>query len=332
MREQMTKFERLNAAIKGEETDRVCVALWKHFPVEDMTPEGLARCAVAFQQKYDWDLVKFTPNGTYGIMDWGAETVWKPNDMGVRTTVKFGVTAAEQWPRLAKLDVTKGSYGASNQALALAAKELNGQAPILQTVFSPLTTARKLAGDRIFTDLRTQPELFKQGLEIITEVTIRFCEEALKAGADGFFFATQNASYRVVSDAEYVAFGEYYDRRILDAVKGKTRFNAVHIHGEDTMWQSLMRYPINMANWHDRITAPSLAEARKSFNGLLCGGVNEWHTLVTGPAAAIEAEVKDAIAQVSGRGLMVAPGCVVPQHAPEAHLMVVRDTVAPRGV
>ncbi len=327
MSEQMTKFERLNAAIKGEETDRVCVALWKHFPVADMTPEGLADSAIAFQKKYDWDLVKFTPTGTYGIMDWGAETVWKPNDMGVRTTVKFGVTDVEQWPRLERLDVTKGQYGASNQALALAAKEFNGKAPVLQTIFSPLTTARKLAGDRIFVDMRTHPEMFKQGLEIITEVTLRFCEEALKAGADGFFFATQNASYRVVSDSEYCDFGEYYDRRIMDAIKDKVQFNVIHIHGEDTMWQSMMRYPVNMVNWHDRITQPSLAEARKYFNGLLCGGINEWNTLVTGPVAAIEAEVKDAIAQVHGRGLMIAPGCVVPGHAPEEHLMVVRRAV-----
>lgn len=327
MKEQMTKFERLKAAIKGEETDRVCVALWKHFPVDDMTPEGLARCAVDFQKRYDWDLVKLTPTGTYGVMDWGSETVWKPNDMGVRTIVKFGVTAAEQWPQLELLDVTKGQYGVANQAVALTAKAINGEVPILQTVFSPLTTARKLAGDRIFTDLRTRPDLVKQGLEIITEVTIRFCQEALKAGADGFFFATQNASYRVVNDAEYCAFGEYYDRRILDAIKDKTQFNVIHIHGEDTMWKSMMRYPVNMVNWHDRITEPSLSEARQFFPGLLCGGINEWHTLVTGPVAAIEAEVKEAIAQVDGRGLMIAPGCVVPGHAPEDHLMVVRKAV-----
>jgi uroporphyrinogen decarboxylase len=327
MSEQMTKFERLTAAIKGEETDRVCVALWKHFPVDDMTPEGLAHSAIDFQNKFDWDLVKFTPTGTYGIMDWGAETVWKPNDNGVRTITKFGVTAAEQWPELEQLDVTKGHYGLANKALDLTAVEFKGKAPILQTVFSPLTTARKLAGDRIFTDMRTQPELFKQGLEIITQVTIRFCEEALKAGADGFFFATQNASYRVVSEAEYCAFGEYYDLRVLDAVKDKVQFNVVHIHGEDTMWKNMANYPVNMVNWHDRITSPSLAEARKQYHGLLCGGIDEWNTLVTGPASAIKEEVNDAIAQVSGRGLMIAPGCVVPGHAPEEHLMVVRRAV-----
>lgn len=327
MSEQMTKRERLAAAIKGEPTDRVSVALWKHFPVEDMTPQGLAKAALNFQNKYDWDLIKFTPTGTYSVMDWGAETVWQPNNMGVRTIVKFGVTSADQWPRLARLDVTKGFYGAQNEALSLLAGEIKGQTPILQTLFSPLTTARKLAGERIFTDLRTNPDLFKQGMEIITETTIQFALEAIKAGADGIFFATQVGTYRLVSASEYAAFGEYYDRRVLDALRDKCFISMIHIHGEDTMYPMLMNYPVNAANFHDRITEPTLAEARKRFSGLLCGGVNEWNTLVSGPDTAIEAEVQDAIAQTQGRGLLIAPGCVVPGHAPAENLMVVRKAV-----
>ncbi len=323
----MTRWERVRAAVKGEETDRPCVALWKHFPVDDMTPQGLASCALAFQQKYDWDMVKFTPTGTYGVMDWGAETVWQPNNMGVRTITKFGLSDAAQWPNLPLLDVTRGYYGAANQALALAARELKGDVPLVQTIFSPLTTARKLAGDRVFTDLRTRPEWFKAGLEIITEVTIRFAQEAVKAGAHGLFFATQNGSYRVVNEAEYVEFGEYYDRRILDALRPQCEFLIVHIHGEDTMFDLLTHYPVDMANWHDRITAPSIHEARAKFGGLLLGGIDEWHTLVTGSKAEIEAQVKDAVAQAGGRGVMIAPGCVVPGHAPEENIMVVRKAV-----
>lgn len=327
MADQMTKRERLQAAVKGQATDRVPVALWKHFPVEDMTAEGLAAAAIAFQKKYDWDLIKFTPTGTYGIMDWGAETAWQPNNMGVRTITRFGLTKPEEWAQLPKLDATKGFYGQQNQALALVAREFKGEIPLFQTIFSPLTTARKLAGDRIFTDMRIHPELFKQGLETITQVTIQFAEEALKAGADGLFFATQNGSYRVVNEAEYRAFGEAYDRQILDAVRSKTQWIIVHIHGEDTMFDLLTRYPVDIANWHDRITDPSLKEARRHFSGLLAGGINEWNTLVTGPVSAIEADVKDAIEQTGGRGLLIAPGCVVPGHAPEEHLMLVRNAV-----
>jgi uroporphyrinogen decarboxylase len=327
MKDGMTKWERIRAAIKGQETDRVCVALWRHFPVVDMTAEGLANEALNFQNKYDWDLIKFTPTGTYSIMDWGAETTWQPNNMGVRTVVKFGVNSAEEWHTLPKLDATKGFYGQQNVALSLLAKQIKGNTPILQTIFSPLTTARKLAGDRIFTDLRTNPQLFKEGMETITEVTIQFTLEAIKAGATGIFFATQCGSYRLLNEAEYREFGDTYDRRVLDAVKGKAEILLIHIHGEDTMYDMLTKYPVNAVNWHDRITAPSLKVGRSQFSGLLAGGINEWNTLVTGSSSAIEAEVQDAIRQVNGRGLLIAPGCVVPRHAPEENLMVVRKAV-----
>ena len=74
------------------------------------------------------------------------------------------MTSAEAWPRLARLSPTEGRLGQEVKALALAAEALNGEVPILQTVFSPLTTAVKLAGDRVFADLRRHPDLFEAGL------------------------------------------------------------------------------------------------------------------------------------------------------------------------
>jgi len=328
MGDQMTKWERLRAAIRGEQTDRTCVALWKHFPVDDMTAEGLAQVSLDFQKRFDWDLVKFTPTGTYGVMDWGTVTEWQPNNMGVRNAVKFAITKPEDWRELPKLDASQGFYGQQNKALDITARSLGNTVPILQTIFSPLTTARKMAGDRVFTDMRLHPELFKAGLETITEVTIQFAEEAVKAGAHGMFFATQNGSYRVVSEAEYNEFGAEYDLRILNAIKDKVEFMLVHIHGEDTMFKLLTDFPVNMANWHDRITAPTLREGRNIFSGLVCGGINEWNTLVSGTPSEIELEVKEAISQTEGGNrLMIAPGCVVPQHASNENMMVVRKAV-----
>ncbi len=221
----------------------------------------------------------------------------------------------------------KEFYGQQNVALARLALAIKGDAPILQTLFSPLTTARKLAGDRIFSDLHTDPDLLKEGLETITAVTIQFALEAVQSGTSGFFFATQNASYRWLTEMEYREFGETYDRRILDAVKDKVEFVIVHIHGEDTMFDLLAKYPANILNWHDRFTSPTLYDARRHFLGLLAGGINERGALLVGSPAVIEAEMQDAIRQVSGRGLMLAPGCVVPIHVPEENLMVVRQAV-----
>ncbi len=316
----MTHWERVRTAIKGEDVDRVPISLWKHWPVDDETPAGLAAVTVNWQKEYDFDLVKFMPTGTYGIEDWGAETIYQPNYRGIRTVTKFGLTYTEQWPKLEQLEVTKGYLGNQIAALRLAAAELDNTVPILQTIFSPLTTARKLAGERVFTDLRLQPETLKEGLQIIAETTVRFALESIRAGAHGMFFASQCDTYHLLNQAEYKEFGEYYDLIVLKAVQKEAELNMIHAHGEDIMFDLMAAYPAQMMNWHDRLTRPTLSEAKKQFSGLLVGGVSEWQTLLNGPVDAIRAEVKDAIAQTGGRRLMVGPGCVIPGHIPVTHI------------
>jgi uroporphyrinogen decarboxylase len=324
---KMTHWERLRAALKGEETDRVPIALWRHWPPDDETPQGLAAVTLLWQKTYDFDLVKLTPTGTYGIEDWGGRTTYRSADHGMRTVIQTGVTSADQWPRLEQLDVTKGYLGNQVAAVRLAAEGLKGSVPMLQTVFSPLTTARKLAGDRLFTDLRVRPELLKQGLQIVAETHARFAQESIRAGADGIFFATQCDSYRLLSEAEYREFGEVYDRIILDAVRPEAEIIMIHAHGEDIMFDLLADWPADAINWHDRITWPSLREARERFSGMLVGGIDEWHTLLNGPADAIQEEIRDAIAQTEGRRLMIGPGCVLPINTSPLHIRAAREAV-----
>jgi len=111
-----------------------------------------------------------------------------------------------------------------------------------------------------------------------------------------------------------------YDLIVLRAAYEKTEFNMVHAHGEDIMFDLMAAYPAEMMNWHDRLTLPTLSDARERFSGLLVGGVNEWQTLLNGPVDAIQAEVRGAIAQTDGRRLMVGPGCVLPVHTPAIHI------------
>jgi uroporphyrinogen decarboxylase len=209
----------------------------------------------------------------------------------------------------------------------MTAEGLENDVPILQTIFSPLTTAWKLVGDRMFTHARLHPEKLKAGLEVITETTARFAVASAEAGATGIFFATQCASYRLMTEAEYREFGEPFDRMVFDAMRDKVEIVMMHAHGEDLMFDLVASYPIDMINWHDRAAGPSLAEARERFPGMLVGGVGEWTTLLEGPAEAIEAEIEEAIAQTGGLGYMVGPGCVIPVNAPHDHVRVAREAV-----
>ena len=49
----MTAWKRVRATLRGDETDRTPIALWRHFPVIDESPQKLAEATLAFQNKYE---------------------------------------------------------------------------------------------------------------------------------------------------------------------------------------------------------------------------------------------------------------------------------------
>jgi uroporphyrinogen decarboxylase len=94
------------------------------------------------------------------------------------------------------------------------------------------------------------------------------------------------------------------------------------------MFDLLTDYPVDILNWHDRKTAPSLREAAGRYSGCLAGGIDEWETLAKGTAEQIAAEVRDALAQTEGRRHLVAAGCVIPIDLSDERLQTVRAAVA----
>jgi len=328
-RSEMTHWERMRAALKGEETDRVPICLWHHWPVKDQSPESLAATIIEWQGEYDCDLVKHAPAGSYVVEDWGGQTTYIPeNDrgLGIRTITRRAITETAQWPRLEQLDVRQGHLAMQLEAVRLVAEALGDSVPIVQTVFSPLNIAPKLAGDRSFTHMRQQPKLFKQGLQIIAETTARFALASLEAGAHGLLFVAP-CNRRLYSEAEYREFGEPYDRIILDAARPEAEVLLALAQGEEVMFDLIAAYPLDALNWHDRTAGPSLEEAQDRFPGLLMGGIDEKGTLLNGPPAAIQAEIDDAIAQIGGRRLLIGPGGAPLIATPAEHFRAAREAV-----
>lgn len=306
----MTKWERVRAALQGEEVDQVPVALWRHFPVDDLRADTLAAAHLAWQARYNFDLLKLTPRSGYAAEAWGWRATAQYDEYGVARPLDLGVRRAEEWRRLTVVPPHQGPWGEQVEAVSLLSSRLQGCVPLVQTVFSPLTIARKLSGGGLLEHLRCHPDWVEEGLAAIAESTAAFARACLDAGADGIFFATQMASYRELSREEYERFGRSYDLRVLKAVAG-AGILILHLHGEDVMFESLLDYPVHAINWHDRRTSPSLDKARSLTRKCLMGGLDERDTLLGGSPADIEAQARDAISRTEARGLILAPGCVL---------------------
>jgi len=324
---ELTHRKRLETCLTGDTPDRPPVALWRHFPVDDQTPEGLATATLNFQRAYDFDLVKVTPASSFCLKDWGVADAWNGASEGTRDYTRRVIAEPEDWPRLRVLSPTQGSLGAQLQCLRYIIAQLGYGTPVIQTIFSPLSQAKNLVGpEKLFVHLRQSPEAVHAGLRTITESTIRFIDAALQTGITGFFFAVQHAQYSLLSEDEYRRFGKAYDLQCLEPARAAW-LNMLHLHGADVMFDQVADFPVQVLNWHDRETPPSLAEAQERFPGVLCGGLRREETMVLGTPASVAAEAQEAIEATGGRRFILGTGCVTPITAPHGNLLAARKAV-----
>ncbi|MGD8564174.1 MAG: uroporphyrinogen decarboxylase family protein [Desulfarculaceae bacterium] len=324
MTSKMSKSERVRAALSIEEPDRIPISIWLHYPHKDQDPRGLAEYQVEAMRQFDYDFIKLMPFGLYTVQDWGCQIkiFCTPHEPAV--VEKYGVQCLEDWESLEELSADYGTWGKQLQLARHVGKLLQGEAPFIQTIFSPLTTARKLAGDRIFKDLKEATDILHQALGVITATTINFVKANIEAGVSGFFFATQCACTDLMTSEEHNEFGKKYDLEVFDSFVDATFFNVLHLHGDNVMFQDLLDYPANCLNWHDRWVQPSLGQARKMTAKCLMGGINEKEVLAKETPQIISRHVEEAVRDAGKKGLILGPGCVADPKTPATNYYAAR--------
>ncbi len=319
--------ERMEALLADHNLDRVPVALWRHFPVDDQDPENLARATCDFQEQYDFDLIKITPSSSFQIKDWGAIDAWKGNPEGTREYGERVVQEPEDWLNLKALDAGKGWLAGQVHCAALVSSRYSATTPVLQTVFSPLSQAKNLAGnERLIVHLRQHPAAVKKALEIITETTIGFIKALVQTGVDGVFFAVQHAQHTLLTMEEFNEYGRDFDLQVLQAAR-PLWCNLLHIHGENILFEQVQEYPVQIFNWHDQSTAPSLKQGMALTKGAVCGGLKQWQTLVLGDPKMVHREALAAMEQTGRRRFLLGTGCVTPVTAPAGNILAARHAV-----
>jgi uroporphyrinogen decarboxylase len=326
-----TKSDRLAATIVGEPTDRPPIAIWRHWPGDDQDAQALAEAHLKWQKDYDWDLIKVSPASSYCLVDWGVLAQWEGSFEGTRTYKERVVHAPEDWAKLAVLDPGSGMLATQIEALNLVndglASDFDDPPPFIATIFSPLAQAKNIAGEhRVLSHMRSDPDLLREGLEVIAESTIDYIQAARESGISGVFYAIQHARYAKMSVVEYQSFGRPYDEEIL-ASASDLALNMVHVHGEEgIMFDLVADYPVQFVNWHDRDTGFGLSDGLKQVSGAVSGGVSRWSLYQDTPDAAL-AEAADALNQSGGRRLLLGVGCVAMTNTPLRNLKALRGFV-----
>lgn len=337
----MRAGERVRAALAGETVDRPPFAFWRHFPGQDESVVSQAQAHLDFYHRYRPDLLKFTPPSGYQIEDWGARFGPSDNAEGTRERLSVPVDRPRDWRRLEALDPHRGALGRQVEALGRV-REALPEVPLVFTVFSPLTTFRTATGggggsgrsqadagptQEVWLEhLREHPAEAERGLAVVTETARRLIAAVLAAGADGVFFATQVAIVGLLTPEELQRWERRTALEALEAASGAW-CNVLHIHSQGTQeifFPLYLDFPVQAINWHDRLAAPTLHEARRLTSASFLGGLEQHRTLRYGSTAQVRSEALDALRQTEGQGHILTPGCVVMIDTPEENLQAVR--------
>jgi uroporphyrinogen decarboxylase len=332
---EMSKWERVRAALAHAEVDRIPISLWKHYHLQDRAPGQLAEVTYSFYQQFDLDLIKLTPSGLYPIMDWGATVKFGTDDDTFPLPIEPVITSAEEWATLPGLDVKKGVLRRELETIRHLAAILRGEAPFMMTIFSPLNIAFKLCGEKaagmgLLEHMRRHPQQLHSGLATIGEVVKDYAAACLEAGAPGIFFATQMATSDMMTPSEFSEFGRAYDLPVLESLADKSEITMLHVCGQNLFFDLVADYSVDAINWAAHTSGTTLAMARQMTDRPLAGGLS-LDTLLNGAEEEAWNEARAAIEEGGRTGFLLAPDCVVRGASPDTNLAAARRAASEIG-
>ncbi len=332
----MSKPERVFAALRGDEVDRAPVSAWWHDFPREWSSQGLAEATLEAYRRYDWDFVKVNPRACYYGEGWGARYQQSDQPQQQPKLVEPGVSSPEELRRVRPLDVTVSAYGEQLDALSIIAKEMAGEAPFIQTVFSPLAAMSRITGSTKYVQklMQEAPDDLLAALKAMAETLAGYSAACLQRGASGIFFATVEWGSRDnISADDYDRFARPFDLEVLKAVQGAP-FNVFHVCRDNNHLAGLLDYPVHAFQWASRSPSnPSLSDIVSKTDKALMGGVNQQQTILEGSPADVAAEAQDAIREAGGRRpdgrqsgrFLLAPECSIDPQTPEANLRAMRE-------
>jgi len=308
----MDKFNLIKQTFKAESTEKVPYAIWKHYPEFDKSPEELLKAQMRFQNAFDSDIMKISISSRAFASDFGVELGGYNPVSGSRISLKYPINKLEDWKNIKKIDVRNGEFGNQIKAMKLISREVEGKVPTMMTIFSPFLLASQLDRD-IIIHYRKDPELIKEKLKILVSAVTDFTEASLDAGANGIFLGTQHFNNRLNNEERMVLEFNPMKTLITKTIK-KYNFVVLHLHGDLPDFKLATKLRVDAINWHDQQTLPNLSNARKMFKGGLLGGLNteSWKGLTN--LENVSALITSVYKKFRSKGLMIAPGCVIPQY------------------
>ena len=329
----MNKKERVDAALRGDQVDRIPASMWGHDFEREWGAQSLAEAMVENFTTYDWDYMKVNPRACYHVEGWGVKVRPSGDKYTAPIIEDTPIKNSSDWKRIRPLEPDRGVLGEQLRALQLINHAIGFDAYFVQTIFCPLGVAKYLAGNNaepVLQTLREDRAAMHSALRVITETFTAYAIACMEQGASGIFYATNGwASKSLLTADQYREFGEQYDLEFLDAIKSRSKFNILHNCGTHIYFDQLAAYPIQAVSWDALAEGnPDLRTGKQRSDKAVMGGIGQKTTLKNGTPAQVREEVANAIELTGGKHFLLAPGCSIASETPAKNLEAIRSALA----
>jgi MtaA/CmuA family methyltransferase len=252
-----------------------------------------------------------------------------PIDFGTRDTLPSEVDHIYNHPDELEIPINfmdSGRVPVVLEAISTLSRRYENEVAIVSSIVGPFALAAKLYGfDNLFPWIITNPDYVRQVLNELKDLTIRYANAQVEAGADAILIGEATCSGDLVSPETYGDFVADLHTEICAAVQAPS---ILHICGNSTY--HIPHIARTGAAGYSFDEGINLAMARKHLKGkvALAGYVPTVEVLLQGsPELAYQATLECLGNQVD----ILAPGCSMPQHAPLENIAAMVQAVKDWG-
>ena len=327
----MTSLERVEAAMRLEEADRVPVWIRIIGGVGRVSGvkygevlrsgELAARCALETHEMFGDDFLYAFLDTLVDSEGFGQKSIFLENEAGYADRENLVIKSPDDYARLVPYEVTKAARCRELIRMAdVMANERGAQVPVIAIVQEPLVTLGNMRGiEKLLVDCLRHPDAVRQGVEAVTDVIIDLSKALIKVGARYLLLCHDYGNQRMLSEKQFLAMERAGLARWHKAVKeagakivihscGPTPYiDATFTIGDFDCFQ-LCYLPQGCASW---------AEFKAKYGRRICilGPLVPTEAAMMKPEQ-LKAECRKHIETLGkGGGYILAPGCEFPGNA-----------------
>lgn len=343
MQDQMTPRERMAAFAAGRELDRVpcmpligehaCRLIGTSVTAYSHSAALMTEAQVASYQTYHCDSAGLGP-GLFGIAEAMGTKMTFP-DVGMPYVSDPVLKDWSQLNRLEPVNPRKdGRLPLYLEALQRINDAIGNEVGVGSSVGGPFTAAASLRGTEHFLkDLRRQPELAHQLLQLVTESALNYIDAVCDLGLKPSI-SEPTASGTLISAGQFKEFALPYLKQYADRIQERCGSGPMlHICGNTSrIWNEMADTGATILSL-DNIIDLEQAKNTVGERVILAGNVKPIETLMKGTREQIFEDTRECLRQAadSPRGYILASGCAIALDTPPQNILTFMEAARALG-